>query len=57
MTIDVGAAVKDSEIVKFCAENSVTGFEYLIGIPGTIGGNLKMNAGCYGNEISEVFGV
>ena len=44
-----------SEISKFCLQNSISGFEFLKGIPGTIGGNIYMNAGCYGNNISELF--
>ena len=51
MILKIGAAAKDSEISKFCLENSIGGFEFLSGIPGTLGGNIKMNAGCYGNEI------
>ena len=51
--LKIGSAVKDIEIARFCLENSISGFEYLRGIPGTLGGNLKMNAGCYGGVISE----
>ena len=51
----VGSAVKDSELAKFCQNNNISGLEFLKGIPGTIGGNIKMNAGCYGNEISDFF--
>ena len=51
----VGSAVKDSELAKFCQNNNIGGLEFLKGIPGTIGGNIKMNAGCYGNEISDFF--
>ena len=51
--LTIGGAAKDIEIAKFCLENSIIGFEYLRGIPGTLGGNLKMNAGCYDGVISE----
>ena len=51
MILKIGAAAKDSEISKFCLDHSIGGFEFLSGIPGTLGGNIKMNAGCYGNEI------
>ena len=51
----VGSAVKDAELAKFCQNNNIGGLEFLKGIPGTIGGNIKMNAGCYGNEISDFF--
>ena len=53
--LQIGGAAKDYQISKFCLENNITGFEYLIGIPGTLGGNLKMNAGCHGQEISDNF--
>jgi len=51
--LSVGAGTKDSEVAKFCVEKNISGFEFLTGIPGTIGGNIKMNAGCYGNQISD----
>ena len=51
--LSVGAGTKDSEIAKFCVEKNISGLEFLSGIPGTIGGNIKMNAGCYGNQISD----
>ena len=40
-------------IAKYCYENSIGGFEFLRGIPGTLGGNIRMNAGCFGNLISD----
>ena len=51
--LSVGAGTKDSEVAKFCVEKNISGLEFLSGIPGTIGGNIKMNAGCYGNQISD----
>ena len=53
--LQVGGSAKDYQISKFCLENNITGFEFLSGIPGTLGGNLKMNAGCYGQEICDNF--
>ena len=52
-TLEVGAAVKDFEFSKYCFENSICDFEFLRGIPGTIGGNIRMNAGCFGHTISD----
>ncbi len=51
--LSVGAGTKDSEVAKFCVKKNISGLEFLSGIPGTIGGNIKMNAGCYGNQISD----
>jgi len=51
--LTLGSGVKDYEVSKFCLKNCITGFEFLSGIPGTIGGNLKMNAGCFGKTISD----
>lgn len=51
--LSIGSSAKDSEISNFCLKNKIKGFEFLVGIPGTLGGNLKMNAGCYGYEISD----
>ena len=51
--LSLGAGTKDSEVTKFCVEKNISGLEFLSGIPGTIGGNIKMNAGCYGNQISD----
>ncbi len=43
-----------SSIARVCCENSLTGFEFASGIPGTIGGGVVMNAGAYGGELSNV---
>jgi UDP-N-acetylmuramate dehydrogenase len=53
--LSAGASVLDVNIANFACQNSITGFEFLIGVPGTIGGNVVMNAGCYGGEISQIF--
>jgi len=49
-----GAAVPDKVFSRYCYEKSFTDCEFLYGIPGTIGGAIAMNAGCYGSEISDV---
>tara|TARA_B100000035_G_scaffold195461_1_gene166866 strand:- start:9845 stop:10750 length:906 start_codon:yes stop_codon:yes gene_type:complete len=51
--INIGSAAKDLDISKFCYENSIGNFEFLRGIPGTLGGNIRMNAGCFGSSISD----
>jgi UDP-N-acetylmuramate dehydrogenase len=52
--IEVGTGVLDSNIAKYCAENSISGLEFLYTIPGTIGGAIAMNAGCYENDLANV---
>ena len=49
----VGAAVLDSYLSKFCYQKSISGYEFLYTIPGSIGGNIFMNAGCYNQEIKD----
>ncbi len=51
--IEVGAATPDKKIADFAKENSIAGFEFLSCIPGTIGGAIVMNSGCYGYDISQ----
>ena len=49
----VGAAVLDNYLSKFCSQNSISGYEFLYTIPGSIGGNIFMNAGCYNQEVKD----
>ncbi len=49
-----GAAVADKKLSEFAANNSLSGFEFLSCIPGSVGGGIKMNAGCFGNEIKDI---
>ncbi len=49
----VGAAVLDNYFSKFCYQKSIAGYEFLYTIPGSIGGNIFMNAGCYNQEIKD----
>ena len=51
--IEVGAATLDKKIADFAMTNSIAGFEFLSCIPGTIGGAIVMNSGCYGYDISQ----
>jgi len=53
-SIYAGAGVALSEIVLLAAEYSLTGMEFCAGIPGSIGGAVKMNAGAYGSEIRNI---
>ena len=51
--LSVGAGVLDLNLAKFAKKNSIKGFEFFSGIPGTIGGAVKMNAGCYGSQTAD----
>ena len=53
--IEVGAATLDKKVSDFASENSISGLEFLSCIPGTIGGAITMNSGCYGYDISKIF--
>ena len=53
--IEAGAATLDRKVSQFALENSISGFEFLSCIPGSIGGAIEMNSGCYGYDISQVF--
>jgi UDP-N-acetylmuramate dehydrogenase len=53
--VRAGAAALDAAVARTAAEAGIAGLEFLRGIPGTVGGALRMNAGCYGREIKEVF--
>ena len=52
--IIAGSAVLDKSLSDFAMNNSLSGFEFLSCIPGTIGGGIKMNAGCFGREFKDI---
>ena len=53
-TLIAGASALDKNVSNFALENSLTGFEFLSCIPGAIGGGIRMNSGCYGENISKI---
>ncbi|NNG04328.1 MAG: UDP-N-acetylmuramate dehydrogenase [Inquilinus sp.] len=53
-TVTAGAAALDVNVARTARNAGLTGLEFLVGIPGTIGGALRMNAGAYGSEIKDV---
>jgi UDP-N-acetylmuramate dehydrogenase len=55
MRVTAGAAALDANVAKLAADAGIAGLEFLRGIPGTVGGALRMNAGCYGREIKDIF--
>jgi len=54
-TVTAGAGAPDISVANAALKNGLSGLEFLRGVPGTIGGALKMNAGAYGNEVKDIF--
>lgn len=52
--IRAGAACLDSVLARAAAKMGIAGLEFYAGVPGTIGGALRMNAGCYGAETCDI---
>ena len=52
--ITVGAGELVSQILSFCIENQLSGFEWAGGLPGTIGGAVRGNAGAFGGEVKDI---
>ena len=52
--VHAGAGAIDINVARFCRDAGVAGLEFLVGVPGTIGGALRMNAGAYGQEMADV---
>ena len=55
LRVRAGAAALDGAVARAAVDAGIAGLEFLRGVPGTIGGALRMNAGCYGREIKDVF--
>lgn len=53
--VTAGAAAHDVTVARKARDAGLTGLEFLSGIPGSIGGGLKMNAGAYGTEFKDIF--
>ena len=52
--IVAGSAVTDKKLSDFAMNNNIGGFEFLSCIPGTVGGGLKINSGCFGEEFKDI---
>ena len=52
--IIAGSSVSDKSLSEFAIDKGLGGFEFLSCIPGTIGGGIKMNAGCFGREFKDI---
>jgi UDP-N-acetylmuramate dehydrogenase len=55
LRVRAGAAALDAAVARAAADAGIAGLEFLRGVPGTIGGALRMNAGCYGREVKDIF--
>jgi UDP-N-acetylmuramate dehydrogenase len=54
MRVTAGAGCIDAQVAKAAAKAGVAGLEFFRGVPGTIGGAIRMNAGAYGGEVKDV---
>lgn len=52
--VRAGAAALDKSVAKAAAKAGIAGLEFYVGVPGAVGGALRMNAGCYGTETRDV---
>jgi len=52
--VRAGAGAMEVNVARACRDAGIAGLEFLSGIPGTVGGALRMNAGAYGREIKDV---
>ncbi len=52
--VRAGAAALDKMVAKAAAKAGIAGLEFYVGVPGAIGGALRMNAGCYGSETKDI---
>jgi len=52
LAVDCGAEME--AVVRYCEDNSLSGLEFIAGMPGTVGGAVWMNARCYGRSISDL---
>ena len=52
-TIIAGSSALDKQVSEFAKKNNIGGFEYLSCIPGSVGGAIRMNSGCFNHEIKD----
>ena len=53
-TIIAGSATIDKRVAEFASENNIGNLEFLSCIPGTVGGGIRMNSGCFGSEFKDI---
>ena len=52
--VQAGAGLRLSRLLRFCLQQSLSGLEFIAGIPGSVGGALRMNAGTHAGEMADV---
>jgi len=52
--VKAGAAALDKKVAQIAARSGIAGMEFFTGVPGAIGGAIRMNAGCYGTETKDI---
>jgi len=52
--VKAGAAAQDKKVAQIAARSGIAGMEFFTGVPGAIGGAIRMNAGCYGAETKDI---
>ena len=53
-TVIAGTAVSQKKMSEFAKNNNISGFEFMSCIPGSIGGGIRMNSGCFKNEFKDI---
>lgn len=51
--LTAGCSCLNANLIEFCKNKALSGLEFLSGVPGSVGGAVAMNAGCYGNEVAD----
>jgi len=51
--VTAGSAVPVPKLARACVDNGLAGLEFFVGIPGSVGGAVRQNAGCFGSEVSD----
>jgi len=52
--VRAGGGCRLAGLIKYCMDRAISGLEFVVGIPGSVGGAIVMNAGCWGKEIGDV---
>ena len=55
VTLQADSGAGMAAVVRYCCENSISGFEWAAGLPGTVGGAVYGNAGAFGSDVSRIF--